>query len=301
MRQGFETPSLSVDQSAHLAELRRSAAADIVRLVSLSASGHPGGSLSSLDALLVLYASAALDPAAPHHADRDRLVVSHGHISPGVYATLAGFGYFDIREAFRGFRRAGSVFGGHVESVVPGVEWNTGNLGQGLSVGAGFAMAARARGASFTTFVGMGDGEQQKGQIGEARRFAVKYKLNNLVAFIDFNGLQIGGKCPRTRTGTRVRWWADKQTFTKDAAYDREQLRDRAIQSTFLVPGLKITVRDFRDASDVLEETFQHKGGIGEYVESISTGEPVCSVIRLQGSGHFAETVPVLDDKGHMH
>ena len=195
MRQGFETPSLSVDQSAHLAELRRSAAADIVRLVSLSASGHPGGSLSSLDALLVLYASAALDPAAPHHADRDRLVVSHGHISPGVYATLAGFGYFDIREAFRGFRRAGSVFGGHVESVVPGVEWNTGNLGQGLSVGAGFAMAARARGASFTTFVGMGDGEQQKG---------------NLVAFIDFNGLQIGGKISDVMPqDIRASWVAD--------------------------------------------------------------------------------------------
>ena len=98
-----------------------------------------------------------------------------------------------------------------------------------------------------------------------------------------------------------MRWWADKLTFTKDAAYDRAQLRDRAIQSTFLVPGLKITVHDLRDPSDILEETFQHKGGIGEYVESISTGEPVCSVIRLQGSGHFAETVPVLDDKGHMH
>jgi DNA gyrase subunit B len=119
--------------------------------------------------------------------------------------------------------------------------------------------------------------------------------------FAKKSGLQIGGTCPRTRTGTRVRWWADKLTFTKDADYDREQLRDRAIQSTFLVPGLKITVRDLRDPSDVLQETFQHKGGIGEYVESISTGEPVGSVIRLQGSGHFAETVPVLDDKGHMH
>jgi DNA gyrase subunit B len=119
--------------------------------------------------------------------------------------------------------------------------------------------------------------------------------------FAKKSGLQIGGTCPRTRTGTRVRWWADKLTFTKDADYDREQLRDRAIQSTFLVPGLKITARDLRDPSDVLQETFQHKGGIGEYVESISTGEPVGSVIRLQGSGHFAETVPVLDDKGHMH
>lgn len=210
MRQGFEAPSLSADQSAHLAALRPKCAADIVRLVSLSASGHPGGSLSSLDALLVLYAAAALDPAAPHDVDRDRVVISHGHISPGVYATLAAFGYFPLQEAFRGFRKAGSVFGGHIETVVPGVEWNTGNLGQGLSVGAGFAMAARARGASFTTFVGMGDGEQQKGQIGEARRFAVKYKLNNLVAFIDFNGLQIGGKISDVMPqDIRASWVAD--------------------------------------------------------------------------------------------
>ena len=114
------------------------------------------------------------------------------------------------------------------------------------------------------------------------------------------SGLRVGGTCPRTRTGTRVRWWADKQVFTKDAAYDREALRERALQSTFLVPGLTISIDDVRNPDDIYEETFQHKGGISEYVESISAGEPVSSVIRLQGTGHFHETVPVLDDKGHM-
>ena len=119
-------------------------------------------------------------------------------------------------------------------------------------------------------------------------------------AFTRKGGLQVVGKCSRTKTGTRVRWWADRQVFTKDADYDRDALRERAMQSTFLVPGLIIALRDERDAGDVWEETFQHKGGIAEYVEYLSTGEAVTSVIRLTGQGHFHETVPVLDDKGHM-
>lgn len=189
----FDAPALSADQLSDLTARRRRIAADIVRLTSLAGSGHPGGSLSSLDALLVLYSFARLDPTAPHAPDRDRVVISHGHISPGVYATLAHHGFFDIREAYVGFRQAGSVFGGHIESVVPGVEWNTGNLGQGLSAGCGYALAARIHGTDTLTFVGMGDGEQQKGQLSEARRFARKYRLDNLIAFVDVNRLQIGG------------------------------------------------------------------------------------------------------------
>ncbi len=97
-----------------------------------------------------------------------------------------------------------------------------------------------------------------------------------------------------------MRWWADPQVFTKDADYDRVTLRERAVQSSFLVPGLSITLRDERDAGDIWEETLQHKGGITEYVEYLSEGASVCSVIRLRGSGNFHETVPVLDGKGHM-
>ena len=114
------------------------------------------------------------------------------------------------------------------------------------------------------------------------------------------SGLEVIGKAPRTRSGTRVRWWADPQVFTKDAAFDRVALRERAVQSTFLVPGLTIALRDERDTSDVWEETLQHKGGLLEYVDYLAQGTPVCSVIQLTGNGHFHETVPVLDDKGHL-
>ena len=114
------------------------------------------------------------------------------------------------------------------------------------------------------------------------------------------SGLRMAGKVPRTRTGTRVRWWADQQVFTKDADYDRQEVIDRARQSTFLVPGLVITVRDLRDPASPFEESFQHKGGIAEYAEMLTTSQAICSVIRLQGKGHYHETVPVLDDKGHL-
>jgi DNA gyrase subunit B len=112
------------------------------------------------------------------------------------------------------------------------------------------------------------------------------------------HGLRVVGTVPRTRTGTRVRWWADPQVFTKDAEYDVTALRERLIQTSFLVPGLTVTLRDLRDGEDV--ESFTHKGGVAEYVEHLSAGDPVTGIIRLQGKGHFHETVPVLDEQGHM-
>ena len=111
------------------------------------------------------------------------------------------------------------------------------------------------------------------------------------------SGLRVVGSVPRTRTGTRVRWWADPQVFTKDAAYDPALIRERLVQTSFLVPGLAVVLDDERDGGGA--ETFQHKGGIGEFVESLG-GEAVTGVIRLHGAGHFHETVPVLDDKGHL-
>ncbi len=114
------------------------------------------------------------------------------------------------------------------------------------------------------------------------------------------SGLNITGKAPRAQSGTIVRWWADHEVFTKDAQYDRIALRDRALQSSFLVHGLTFRLSDQRDPSDLWEETFQHKGGICEYATYLSTGEEIGGVIRLTGSGHFTETVPVLDDQGHM-
>lgn len=119
-------------------------------------------------------------------------------------------------------------------------------------------------------------------------------------AFAKKSGLSITGKAPRTQSGTTVRWWADHEVFTKDARYDRIALRERALQSSFLVPGLTIRLADLRDPEDLWQETFQHKGGIAEYASYLNTGEMIGGVIRLTGTGHFAETVPVLDDQGHM-
>ncbi len=185
--------SLSSEELASLGEMWRRCAGRIILSTTLARSGHPGGSLSSLHGLLVTYASIRKRPAEPRWEGRDRVVVSMGHISPAVYAVLAEYGYLSEDEFLTGFRRAGAACSGHVEQVVPGVEWNTGNLGQGLSAGCGMALAQKLKGIDAKTIVFMGDGEQQKGQVAEARRFATKFGLDNLIAVVDRNHLQIGG------------------------------------------------------------------------------------------------------------
>jgi transketolase len=185
--------SLTDEQRRELHEMWLRCMQRIIVITTLSGSGHPGGSMSSLHLLLLLYSTLRHRPGEPAWSERDRLLVSMGHISPGVYSVLSEFGYLAEEDMFLGFRRAGSPFAGHVESCVPGVEWNTGNLGQGLSAGAGMALALKLKGSPSRVAVLMGDGEQQKGQIAEARRFAVKYELNNLFGIIDRNHLQIGG------------------------------------------------------------------------------------------------------------
>jgi transketolase len=149
--------------------------------------------MSSIDFYLVLYSYANVHPQSSSDPNRDRIVISHGHTSPGVYAALGRLGFFPIEAALATFREAGSPFEGHVEKGIPGVEWNTGNLGQGLSAGCGFALGSKILKKDFHVFVAMGCGEQQKGQISEARRFAVKYGLSNLTVIIDFNCRQISG------------------------------------------------------------------------------------------------------------
>jgi len=158
---------------------------DILAMTYLAGSGHPGGSLSSIDIYTLLYHVIDMD--------RDKVIISHGHTSPGAYSALARRGLFDPRDVIKGFRRIGSIFEGHVESSVPGIVWGTGNLGQGLSVACGCAIANRLKGDAMECFVVMGDGEQQKGQISEARRFIRKFALNNITVIIDNNDLQISG------------------------------------------------------------------------------------------------------------
>jgi len=179
-----------------LSELARLARGDILKMTTLAGSGHPGGSMSSIDFYLVLYSYANVHSQSPSDPSRDRIVISHGHTSPGVYAALGRIGFFPIESAIATFRKAGSPFEGHVEKGIPGVEWNTGNLGQGLSAGCGFALGSKILKKGFHVFVTMGCGEQQKGQISEARRFAIKYGLDNLTVVIDYNLRQISGVTP---------------------------------------------------------------------------------------------------------
>ncbi len=193
LKLNLEKEELLPEEVKAFEEAFKRCARRIILATTLAGSGHPGGSLSSLSLLLVVYALAKVDPQNPRKPDRDRIVISHGHISPGVYSVLCEYGFFSEEPFLMEFRRAGSAFAGHVEQAVPGVEWNTGNLGQGLSAACGMAKALKLKNLNNHVFCLMGDGEQQKGQVIEARRWAVKFGLNNLVTLIDYNKLQIGG------------------------------------------------------------------------------------------------------------
>ena len=194
VRSNWESESLDQEYLDWHEQARRQSLREILQMTHLASSGHPGGSLSSLDFYLVLYSHAAIDGRDPWNEKRDRIVVSHGHTSPGVYSVLARVGFFSPDGVLAHFRRTTSVFEGHIEREVPGVEWTTGNLGQGLSAGCGMALAHRLKGIDAHVYVPMGDGEQQKGQISEARRFAVKYGLQRVTAIVDHNRQQISGE-----------------------------------------------------------------------------------------------------------
>ena len=170
--------------------------ADIVRMIAEAGSGHPGGSLSCADILAALYFGGVLehDPENPEWEGRDRFILAKGHAAPALYAALAQAGYIP-REELATLRKLGSRLQGHPDSnQVPGVEVSTGSLGQGLSIAAGAAAGLRLDGAPQTVFALLGDGECQEGQVWEAAMFAAHRKLDNLVAIVDRNGLQIDGR-----------------------------------------------------------------------------------------------------------
>ena len=171
-------------------EIRRS----IVSMITEAKSGHPGGSLSATDILTALYFSEMnIDPANPKMEGRDRFVLSKGHAAPAIYATLAERGYFSKDELMT-LRKFGSRLQGHPDmKKLPGIEISTGSLGQGLSVANGMALNAKMFNENYRTYVILGDGEVQEGQIWEAAMTAAHYKLNNLCAFLDNNNLQIDG------------------------------------------------------------------------------------------------------------
>ena len=171
-------------------EIRKS----IVSMITEAKSGHPGGSLSATDILTALYFSEMnVDPTNPKMEGRDRFVLSKGHAAPAIYATLAEKGYFSKDELMT-LRKFGSRLQGHPDmKKLPGIEISTGSLGQGLSVANGMALNAKIFDENYRTYVVLGDGEIQEGQIWEAAMTAAHYKLDNLCAFLDSNNLQIDG------------------------------------------------------------------------------------------------------------
>jgi transketolase len=176
------------DLEAKAREMRRW----IVKSTTQAGSGHPSSSMSATEILVALYFGGILryDAARPDWTERDRFIMSKGHASPGLYAALGLAGYFPIDDVMT-LRQIGSPFEGHPNMRrLPGVEASTGSLGQGLSIGVGDALAARLDGRSSRTYVLLGDGEVQEGQVWEAAMSAAKFKLDNLTAIIDRNGYQ---------------------------------------------------------------------------------------------------------------
>ena len=180
-------------KEADLKNIATSIRRKIIEMVYSAKSGHPGGSLSIADILAVLYFKELnIDPLDPSNPDRDRLVLSKGHASPGLYAALSLRGFFP-ESLLTGFRKLNSKLEGHVHRGVPGVEASTGSLGQGLGIGVGMALAGKLDAKNYHVFVIVGDGEIEEGSIWEALMAGAKYKLNNLIVILDKNGVQLDG------------------------------------------------------------------------------------------------------------
>lgn len=167
---------------------------DALQMIYAAQSGHPGPSFSAADILSTLYFGGYLriDPKHPKAEDRDYFILSKGHAAPGLYAVLGELGFFDTEE-FYTLRQQGALLQGHPEPFIPGVEIATGPLGQGLSVANGIALALKQEKKGNRVFTLHGDGELQEGNIWEAVMTAAQYKLDNLIAIVDRNGLQIDG------------------------------------------------------------------------------------------------------------
>ena len=185
--------------SLHAANVRKMA----LEAVYSAGAGHPGGTLSAADILTYLYMEEMnVNPDEPKAADRDRFVLSKGHCSPALYGVLAERGFIP-KEDIKTFRHADSYLQGHPDMKgVPGVDMSTGSLGQGISAACGMAKAAKLNGKDYRVYTMLGDGECEEGQVWEAAMFAAHYKLNNLIAFLDFNGLQIDGDITKVMNPT---------------------------------------------------------------------------------------------------
>ena len=204
-----------------------------------AASGHPGGSLSIADILAVLYFEKMnIDPQNPKKADRDRFVLSKGHCAPILYGMLAERGYFPT-ELCGTFRQSDSILQGHPDMKgVPGVDMSTGSLGQGISAANGMALSAKLDNKDYRVYAILGDGEIEEGQVWEAAMFAAHYKLDNLTAFLDFNGLQIDGDIREVMNSTPIdkKFEAFNWNVITIDGHDYDQIRN-AIEEAQTVKG----------------------------------------------------------------
>ena len=180
--------------TAELSSMSKQVRRDIINMTANAGSGHPGGSLSAADLMTCLFFNHMhVDPTHPDDPDRDRFVLSKGHAAPCYYAVLAEMGFIS-RDEFKNFRQLHSILQGHPDSKkVPGIDAATGSLGQGCSIAVGMALGAKLQHKDCRVYALLGDGECQEGEIWEAAQTAHKYKLDNLVVFVDNNGLQLDG------------------------------------------------------------------------------------------------------------
>jgi transketolase len=211
----------------------------VINMISAAGSGHPGGSLSAADIVTALYFDIMKhDPDNPHWPDRDRFILSKGHAAPVLYAALAECGYFPL-DWLTTLRKTGTCLQGHTDSTLtPGVDVSAGSLGQGLSIGIGMALAARLDNRDYRTYVLLGDGECDEGQVWEAAMFAPNYKLDNLTAIVDFNTLQLDGftRDIMNLEPFMAKWAAFKWEVIEINGHDMQQIID-AIQQAKAVKG----------------------------------------------------------------
>lgn len=181
--------------STHLKTIANQLRQDILKMIYSAQSGHPGGSLSAIDILTVLFFDGFIknDPQNPNWKDRDYFVLSKGHAAPALYAILGELGFFE-KDNFFDIRQTNALLQGHPVVKIPGIEATTGSLGQGISVATGIAMGLKIDKKPNKVFTLLGDGETQEGQVWESAMSASHHKLGNLIAIVDLNGLQIDGK-----------------------------------------------------------------------------------------------------------
>jgi transketolase len=230
---------LTQEKLTELASRAKAVRRDIVSMVTEAKSGHPGGSLSAVEILVTLYfCEMKVDPHRLEDPERDRFVLSKGHAAPVLYATLAEKGFF-AKEELKTLRKIDSRLQGHPDMKnIPGVEMSTGSLGQGLSAANGMALAAKIDGRKSRVFALLGDGELEEGQVWEAAMFAPHYKLDNLTAFVDFNGLQIDGPIKEVMSPLPIpeKWKAFGWNVIEIDGHDFEAIYE-AIQTAKTVTG----------------------------------------------------------------